>query len=983
MITIRIYISSTSVDLKEHRDSTIKTILHLDHQPIAMEFLPACPIAPVEKCLKDIASCKVFIGIIAGRYGFIPEGYDKSITELEYREAKRLEIPRLIFLSDYDNKIFEESGESREKREMLQAFREELGKEYIVNFFKNPDDLSKKVAIAIANYTIPSFDSSFVTSHIVGVRPGNVTSFFKDRVNELEEVQSYLKDQSIRLVNIVGRGGCGKTALLSKVCREIEHGTLRLPSLSKELGVDALIYINCKGMEKITAERIVQDIARTMKKSDSDEILACWKEPTISLQRKCGILFEKMRSGCFLLVLDNLEEILAEDNNIADEDLRYFIEICVSKPNAIKFFSTSRKPLLILSPICRKISLENGLPLNEAITLLREFDPDGDLGLKDSTHEVLSALAEKCFGLPRAFELVAAKLQKNETLTVSDLIQDEGLFNREVVENLVADQYKMIPSNQQHIMQSLAVYNEPVKIDAVRYLVNSFFPDIDVEKCLQDLVKIRAVTFRRGLKTYELHPIDQNYVYSKIPDNDSVYSKNCLHRKSAEFYINLSRSVWKGPLPIRKNPSTVASIKEVEEWMSCWRKALLHFKKVNAKKDINRFDMPLRDYFFAVLDFGTFLERYELCRLMLDTTSSFENRNGEAYWSHETAVINHHKGDYKVARRICERGIDVAREIDDFRNLGHLLHRLALINEDEGYINEALLLLEESRMNKERGEIFVHVIATKLAYAMILEKTGKIHESRNLFHECLSEYKNYQNKNNYETFLDIAWAMRSLGKINLKIGKFNISLNIFRRAINFGLKNEIVNSRISVIYKNFAIANMLAGNIEDAYIAANKARDLARFIHLRYECEAIHIIGYIHHCNRNYDKAIENYLDSLNLNPVTVAHSTHILLGIAYNAVGKYKESKFHLRKGLEMCGILLERTPELYEIRSTYALGLLAQGKITESMENYKETLSVCSLPGVVKGIMQELDILSHSFSNDGRCQEIIELCHPFLKNL
>ena len=424
-------------------------------------------------------------------------------------------------------------------------------------------------------------------------------------------------------------------------------------------------------------------------------------------------------------------------------------------------------------------------------------------------------------------------------------------------------------------------------------------------------------------------------------------------------------------------------IKEVEEWMSCWRKALLHFKKINAKEEINRLEIPIRDFLDAVYAFGTFLERYELCVLMLDTTSSFGNKNGEAYWSHSAAVMKHHEGDYKVARRICERGIEIAREIEDFRTLGHLLHRLALINEDEGYINEALLLLEESRINKEKGRDFINAIGAKLAYTMILDKIGKIHESRNLFHECLKEYKNIQTENNYESMVNIAWTMRSLGKINSKIGKLNLSLNILKRAINFGFKNEIANSRISTIYMNFAIANMLAENVKDAQIAANKARDLAKFINLRYECEAVHIIGYIHHCNKNYDEAIESYIDSLNLNPVTVAHSTHILLGIAYNAVGKYKESKFHLRKGLEMCGILLERTPELYEIRSTYALGLLAQGKTAEAIENYKNALSICSLPGVVKGIMQELDILSHSFSNDGRCQELIELCRPFLKNL
>jgi formylglycine-generating enzyme required for sulfatase activity/energy-coupling factor transporter ATP-binding protein EcfA2 len=53
-----------------------------------------------EKCLAHVAEAKVFLGIITWQYGWVPPGEEKSITELEYEEAGRRRIPRLMFLLD-------------------------------------------------------------------------------------------------------------------------------------------------------------------------------------------------------------------------------------------------------------------------------------------------------------------------------------------------------------------------------------------------------------------------------------------------------------------------------------------------------------------------------------------------------------------------------------------------------------------------------------------------------------------------------------------------------------------------------------------------------------------------------------------------------------------------------------------------------------------------------------------------------------------
>ena len=60
----------------------------------------------MDACLADVAASNLYIGVFAFRYGHIPQDESaegRSITELEYRKAVSLNIPRLIFLAKLDN----------------------------------------------------------------------------------------------------------------------------------------------------------------------------------------------------------------------------------------------------------------------------------------------------------------------------------------------------------------------------------------------------------------------------------------------------------------------------------------------------------------------------------------------------------------------------------------------------------------------------------------------------------------------------------------------------------------------------------------------------------------------------------------------------------------------------------------------------------------------------------------------------------------
>lgn len=71
---MRIFLSSTYVDLIEHRKAAIEAIERLGHQVRRMEILGARLRESQDACFAEIESCDFFVGIYVYWYGFIPVG---------------------------------------------------------------------------------------------------------------------------------------------------------------------------------------------------------------------------------------------------------------------------------------------------------------------------------------------------------------------------------------------------------------------------------------------------------------------------------------------------------------------------------------------------------------------------------------------------------------------------------------------------------------------------------------------------------------------------------------------------------------------------------------------------------------------------------------------------------------------------------------------------------------------------------------------
>lgn len=144
-----VMISSTALDLPEHRQVVLDACLRLGMMPRMMEHLPASDAEAVRVSLEMVDEADIYVGVFAHRYGYVPKGRRRSITELEYERARKRDIPRLIFLMHDDHPIKAADVEKGSAAERLEKLKERLGKERVVEFFKSPDDLKGQVIHAL------------------------------------------------------------------------------------------------------------------------------------------------------------------------------------------------------------------------------------------------------------------------------------------------------------------------------------------------------------------------------------------------------------------------------------------------------------------------------------------------------------------------------------------------------------------------------------------------------------------------------------------------------------------------------------------------------------------------------------------------------------------------------------------------------------------------------------------------------------------
>src|SRR6185436_18519219 len=218
---MKIYVSATLTDLRPYRAAVMSAIRVLGHEAVGMEDDHAENQVPVEKCAADVARSDIYLGIVAWRYGFVPDGYDCSVTEFEYRTAVRESIPQLIFLLDENAAWPPRLIDRGEDLRRVEAFRERLRKDRLISSFENPDDLRAKATAAIVKEVArlqpraARLASPPGTLHIFLSRLPMTGAARFGRDAQLRRLDEAWDNSRINVLSIVAWGGVGKSALVN------------------------------------------------------------------------------------------------------------------------------------------------------------------------------------------------------------------------------------------------------------------------------------------------------------------------------------------------------------------------------------------------------------------------------------------------------------------------------------------------------------------------------------------------------------------------------------------------------------------------------------------------------------------------------------------------------------------------------------------------------------------------------------------------
>lgn len=143
---MKIFISSTFEDLKEHRRAVRDAILQLGHHPIAMEYFGARSTDPQTAALDEIEKCDAFVGIYAYRFGWVPDGDTRSITEQEFDFARAHNIPSFCYRVKKDFPWEDSLKETGTQADGLALFLVKIDSKLVRAEFTTPEDLAAKVA---------------------------------------------------------------------------------------------------------------------------------------------------------------------------------------------------------------------------------------------------------------------------------------------------------------------------------------------------------------------------------------------------------------------------------------------------------------------------------------------------------------------------------------------------------------------------------------------------------------------------------------------------------------------------------------------------------------------------------------------------------------------------------------------------------------------------------------------------------------------
>ena len=384
-------------------------------------------------------------------------------------------------------------------------------------------------------------------------------TWFEDRHSETRQIGEFLKDESLRLLTVVGRGGIGKTAMVCRLLRSLEGG--QLPDEGGPLTVYGIVYLSAaRSLHRVSLPDLYAGLTKLLPEETVKHLDSVYKNPQATTRAKMEVLAEAFPRGRTVVLLDNFEDMLAvETGQIKDAELEDALRALLDvPPHGLKVIITTRVApanLPLVQPgLQRRLNLDTGLEYPYAENILKAMDVDGKVGLRDAPVVLLARARERTRGYPRALEHLFGILSADRDTSLGEILDNtRNVLPEQVVTVLVGEAYSRLDLTAQRVMQALATYRYPVPPAAVDYLLQPHVPGINSGPVLGRLVNMQFVS--RDAGRYYLHQVDRDYALSRIEkgepgDRDTEaapLTRFALKHRAAEWFklSRKPRAAWK------------------------------------------------------------------------------------------------------------------------------------------------------------------------------------------------------------------------------------------------------------------------------------------------------------------------------------------------------------------------------------------------------------------------------------------------------
>lgn len=315
-------------------------------------------------------------------------------------------------------------------------------------------------------------------------------AIFYGRERELTQLAQWVNEGKCRLVAILGMGGMGKTALVTKLAQQLQSNFM------------TIVWRSLRNAPLLS--QLLPELIELL--SHHTEIIS----PTVDISTQISRLIHHLRQSKCLLVLDNAEAILTHRSEEAAGYAELFSRMGESRHQSCVLITSREKPEAILPFEGEKLPVRTfalqGLSVNESKRL---FDAKG-VSASDKSR---SRLWQIYSGNPLALNIITTSIRDLFGGKIDEFLAAEvNIFNG--LDQLISEQFYRLSPTEQTIMYWLAIDRAGVSLNDLHTQIVPAKTKRSILTALESLVRSSLVEQHNGKFTQQ--SVVMEYVTTRL-----------------------------------------------------------------------------------------------------------------------------------------------------------------------------------------------------------------------------------------------------------------------------------------------------------------------------------------------------------------------------------------------------------------------------------------------------------------------------------